>query len=348
MEKCIGCELCAGGLPGRLHLRARRRQPADAPGLAGRALRVRLRDQLPALHPLRPVRRGLPDRGDHRVEAVRVLLHQPGRRDLHQGRAARRRRRPARSSSRGRTGARATTAHLGWMRATSPSGSAAYEGEVQWSGELGYGVRPPEGGQSDQRDDAATGNIVDPRGSRTRPRSRGIGVGGSGRGDGRARLLLGCPRRVPDATHLRASAGGRSPSSAPSASCSRATRSTPRYARHDALRGRRALRRGGRRVPGRGAGHRLRRGHRRPVPVRDHAARRRPPGVDRAPTRSAASGPSPFCSASCVLVEVILLARGATGRRARTRSRAAARGRGATSRKSRAVDLHDATSCRSR
>jgi hypothetical protein len=30
---------------------------------------------------------------------------------------------------------------------------------VQWSGELGYGVRPPEGGQSDKRDDAATGNI---------------------------------------------------------------------------------------------------------------------------------------------------------------------------------------------
>ena len=47
----------------------------------------------------------------------------------------------------------------GWMRATSPSGSAAYEGEVQWSGELGYGVRPPEGGQSGQRDDGATGNI---------------------------------------------------------------------------------------------------------------------------------------------------------------------------------------------
>jgi NADH-quinone oxidoreductase subunit I len=47
----------------------------------------------------------------------------------------------------------------GWMRATSPSGSAEYEGEVQWAGELGYGVRPPEGGQSDKRDDAATGNI---------------------------------------------------------------------------------------------------------------------------------------------------------------------------------------------
>jgi NADH-quinone oxidoreductase subunit I len=34
-----------------------------------------------------------------------------------------------------------------WMRATSSSGSAAYEGRVAWAGELGYGVRPPESGQ---------------------------------------------------------------------------------------------------------------------------------------------------------------------------------------------------------
>jgi len=47
----------------------------------------------------------------------------------------------------------------GWMRATSPSGAAAYEGRVQWSGELGYGVRAPEAGQRGERDDAATGNI---------------------------------------------------------------------------------------------------------------------------------------------------------------------------------------------
>ncbi len=32
-----------------------------------------------------------------------------------------------------------------WMRATSPSGSAAYEGRVSWSGELGYGVRARSG-----------------------------------------------------------------------------------------------------------------------------------------------------------------------------------------------------------
>ncbi len=43
-----------------------------------------------------------------------------------------------------------------WVRATSPSGQAAYEGKVAWSGELGYGIRSPERGQSeDESDDAA-------------------------------------------------------------------------------------------------------------------------------------------------------------------------------------------------
>jgi NADH-quinone oxidoreductase subunit I len=35
-----------------------------------------------------------------------------------------------------------------WMRATSSSGSHEYEGRVNWSAELGFGVRPPERGQS--------------------------------------------------------------------------------------------------------------------------------------------------------------------------------------------------------
>ena len=46
----------------------------------------------------------------------------------------------------------------GWMRATSPSGDATFEGAVGWSGELGYGVREPEPEQSvrdaSRRDDA--------------------------------------------------------------------------------------------------------------------------------------------------------------------------------------------------
>jgi NADH-quinone oxidoreductase subunit I len=35
----------------------------------------------------------------------------------------------------------------GWMRATSPSGDADFEGIPGWSGELGYGVRSPEPSQ---------------------------------------------------------------------------------------------------------------------------------------------------------------------------------------------------------
>jgi len=35
----------------------------------------------------------------------------------------------------------------GWMRATSPGGAAEFEGIIAWSAELGYGVRSPEGGQ---------------------------------------------------------------------------------------------------------------------------------------------------------------------------------------------------------
>ena len=81
-----------GRVSGQLHLRARARQPARPPGQPGGALRLHLRDQLSALHPLRPVRGGLPDSSHHRVQDVRVLLHQPRRRHLHQGRTRRRRR----------------------------------------------------------------------------------------------------------------------------------------------------------------------------------------------------------------------------------------------------------------
>ncbi len=38
----------------------------------------------------------------------------------------------------------------GWMRATSPSGDATFEGQVGWSGELGYGVRAPEPEQAER------------------------------------------------------------------------------------------------------------------------------------------------------------------------------------------------------
>jgi NADH-quinone oxidoreductase subunit I len=40
----------------------------------------------------------------------------------------------------------------GWMRATAPSGRASFEGSPGWSGELGFGVREAERGQADLAD----------------------------------------------------------------------------------------------------------------------------------------------------------------------------------------------------
>ena len=77
MERCIGCELCAGVCPARCIYVRGADNPPD-PRLARRALRLHLRDQLPPLHPLRHVRGGLPDRGDRRDQALRVLVDQQG------------------------------------------------------------------------------------------------------------------------------------------------------------------------------------------------------------------------------------------------------------------------------
>jgi NADH-quinone oxidoreductase subunit I len=42
-----------------------------------------------------------------------------------------------------------------WVRATSPNGAAVYEGVVAWSGDLGFGVRPGEKGQKGEQPDHA-------------------------------------------------------------------------------------------------------------------------------------------------------------------------------------------------
>ena len=44
-----------------------------------------------------------------------------------------------------------------WVRATAPNGNAAYEGRVGWSAELGFGVRAAEKGQSAGPAEAPTG-----------------------------------------------------------------------------------------------------------------------------------------------------------------------------------------------
>ena len=157
MEKCIGCELCAGVCPADcIYVRGLDNPPdtrcrrASATATSTRSTTCAASTATSASRPARP--RPSPSPSCSSSPSPTGPTPSTPRR------AARRRRRPAAEASRGRTGGRATTCITsGWMRATSPSGSAAYEGEVQWSGELGYGVRAPEGGQSGRRDDAATG-----------------------------------------------------------------------------------------------------------------------------------------------------------------------------------------------
>ena len=80
-----------------------------------------------------------------------------------------------------------------WMRATAPAGNAAYEGRVAWSGERGYGVRAPEKGQTDESAEAPfmTGPI-DPKAAKRifkladrtpRPWTAAEGAADTGKGD---------------------------------------------------------------------------------------------------------------------------------------------------------------------
>ena len=236
------------------------------PDVAGRALRLRLRDQLPALHPLRPVRRGLPDRGDHRdrsCSSSRFTNRQ--RRDLHQGRAGRRRRRQAAAAAVGglaRRRRRSTPA--AGCGPPSPSGDADFDGEVGWSGELGYGVRAPEPAA-----DASATPSSDAAGCRARRAAR-------------ASLM--------ELVRLRHRARRWCSAARSASSCVPQPGARRAQPRAHAVRRRRAVHRPGRPLPRRRAGDRLRRRDRRAVPVRDHAARRRP---RRGPARRAAQGPAP-------------------------------------------------------
>ena len=148
MEKCIGCELCAGVCPARcIYVRGADNPPDDPVSPGERYGFVYEINYLRCIHcdlcveacPTEAITEtklfefSFTNRQDAIYTKDELLVGDDGRpqqlpwEDWREGEDEH------------------TSA---WMRATSPSGDADFEGRWRWSGELGYGVRAPEQGQA--------------------------------------------------------------------------------------------------------------------------------------------------------------------------------------------------------
>ena len=158
MEKCIGCELCAGVCPARCIYVRGKENPADAPVSPGErygfvyeinmlrcifcALCV---EACPteAITMTHLFEMSVTSR-DEAIHTREHLLMNPDGTVPHIHEAN-----PLIDLNELRIGD-------GWMRATAPAGRAAYEGVVGWTPTAGVGLRPAEKGQSGSATDAAT------------------------------------------------------------------------------------------------------------------------------------------------------------------------------------------------
>jgi len=151
MEKCIGCELCAGVCPAKcIYVRGRDNDPDNPTSPGERFGFVYEINYLRCIHcdmcveacPTEAITEtklfefSFTNRKDAIYTKAELLVGDDGKpqhlpwEDWREG----------------------EDEHTsGWMRATAPSGDATFEGTVAWSGELGYGVRAPEPAQ-DARD----------------------------------------------------------------------------------------------------------------------------------------------------------------------------------------------------
>jgi NADH-quinone oxidoreductase subunit I len=147
MEKCIGCELCAGVCPARcIYVRGKDNLADDPVSPGERYGFVYEINYLRCIHcdlcveacPTEAITESklfefsFTNRQDAIYTKAELLVGDDGRpkhlpwEDWREG----------------------EDEHISaWMRATSPNGNATFEGRVAWSGELGYGVREPESGQ---------------------------------------------------------------------------------------------------------------------------------------------------------------------------------------------------------
>ena len=153
MEKCIGCELCAGVCPARcIYVRGADNPPDDPVSPGERYGFVYEINYLRCIHCDLCVE-ACPTEAITETKLFEFSFTNRERRDLHQG--------PSCSST--TTAAPSSMPWEDWARRRgrphqrrgcgppSPSGAAAYEGRVGWSGELGFGVRPPEHGPDRDR-----------------------------------------------------------------------------------------------------------------------------------------------------------------------------------------------------
>jgi NADH-quinone oxidoreductase subunit I len=147
MEKCIGCELCAGVCPARcIYVRGADNAPDDPVAPGERYGFIYEINYLRCIHcdlcveacPTEAITESkmfefsFTNRADAIYTKDELVVDDEGKpRQL--------------PWEDWREGEDELTSH--WMRATSPSGAADYEGRTAWSGELGYGVRAPELGQ---------------------------------------------------------------------------------------------------------------------------------------------------------------------------------------------------------
>jgi NADH-quinone oxidoreductase subunit I len=153
MEKCIGCELCAGVCPARcIYVRGADNPPDDPVSPGERYGFVYEINYLRCIHcdlcveacPTEAITEtklfefSFTNRADAIYTKDELLVGDDGR--------------PRRLPWEDWTDADAVDAwSSAWVRATASSGSADYEGRVGWSGELGFGVKAPEQGQTGER-----------------------------------------------------------------------------------------------------------------------------------------------------------------------------------------------------
>jgi NADH-quinone oxidoreductase subunit I len=144
MEKCIGCELCAGVCPAKcIYVRGADNDPADPKSPGERFGFVYEINYLRCIHcdlcveacPTEAITESkmfefsFTDRKDAIYTKAELVVDDSGRpqqlpwEDWREGE---------------------DLLTSGWMRATSPSGDADFIGEVGWSNELGHGLRAPE------------------------------------------------------------------------------------------------------------------------------------------------------------------------------------------------------------